>query len=241
MAEIAITGGIGSGKTTVAKLIVSRGAVLVDADQIVKDLQRPGGKVFNKIVEIYGNEILLGDGELDRQKIAEIVFNDERELSTLNDIVHPAVGEEMGMRRKEAIKQGSVVLVDIPLMVTPEGKLGREEYKLFDGIIVVDCKIETAVSRLVQQRGFDEKDARARIAKQATPKQRREFADFLIDNNGKRTSLNKLKGAGNGCILFLQKNETCKLLTWLIGQMVSHSKWFLISSQLEISQMQFRI
>ena len=145
MAEIAITGGIGSGKTTVAKLIVSKGAVLVDADQIVKDLQRPGGKVFNKIVEIYGNEILLGDGELDRQKIAEIVFNDERELSTLNDIVHPAVGEEMGIRRKEAIKQGNVVLVDIPLMVTPEGKLGREEYKLFDGIIVVDCKIETCL------------------------------------------------------------------------------------------------
>tara|TARA_Y100000741_G_scaffold359284_1_gene339724 strand:- start:467 stop:1099 length:633 start_codon:yes stop_codon:yes gene_type:complete len=189
--EIAITGGIGSGKTTVAKLIVSRGAVLVDADEIVKDLQRPGGKVFNSIVEIYGNEILLGDGELDRQKIAEIVFNDEGELSKLNDIVHPAVGEEMGIRRKQAIKGGSVVLVDIPLMVTPEGELGREEYKLFDGIIVVDCKIETAVLRLVQQRGFDEKDARARIAKQATPKQRREFADFLIDNNGAEESLSK--------------------------------------------------
>ena len=80
--------------------------MLVDADQIVKDLQSPGGKVFNKIVKLYGNEILLDDGELNRQKIAEIVFNDERELSQLNDIVHPAVGEEMGIRRKEAIKQG---------------------------------------------------------------------------------------------------------------------------------------
>tara|TARA_Y100001970_G_scaffold129741_1_gene159948 strand:+ start:732 stop:1364 length:633 start_codon:yes stop_codon:yes gene_type:complete len=189
--EIAITGGIGSGKTTVAKLIVNRGAVLVDADQIVKDLQRPGGKVFNKIVEIYGNDILLGDGELNRQKIAEIVFNDEMQLSRFNDIVHPAVGEEMGIRRKEAIKQGSIVLVDIPLMITPDGELGREEYKLFDGIIVVDCEIETAVSRLVQQRGFDEKDARARIAKQATPEQRREFADFLIDNNGSEENLSK--------------------------------------------------
>ena len=191
MAEIAITGGIGSGKTTASKLLVDRGVVLVDADQIVKDLQSPGGKVFNKIVKLYGNEILLDDGELNRQKIAEIVFNDERELSQLNDIVHPAVGEEMGIRRKEAIKQGSIVLVDIPLMVTPEGELGRKEYKLFDGIIVVDCKIETAVNRLVQQRGFNEKDARARIAKQATPEQRREFADFLIDNNGPEESLSK--------------------------------------------------
>ena len=86
MTEIAITGGIGSGKTTVAKLLVDKGVVLVDADQIVKDLQKPGGEVFNRIVEIYGNEILLDDGELDRQKIAEIVFNDENELSKLNDI-----------------------------------------------------------------------------------------------------------------------------------------------------------
>ena len=154
-------------------------------------MQRPGGKVFNKIVETYGNEILLADGELDRQMIAEIVFNDESELSKLNDLVHPAVGEEMAIRRKEAIKQGNAVLVDIPLMVTPEGKLGREEYKLFDGIIVVDCKVETAVLRLVQQRGFDEKDARARIAKQATPKQRPVFADFLIDNNGPEENLSK--------------------------------------------------
>ena len=145
----------------------------------------------NRIVEIYGNEILLDDGELDRQKIAEIVFNDENELSKLNDIVHPAVGEEMGIRRKEAIKQGNVVLVDIPLMVTPEGELGRHEYKLFDGIVVVDCETETAVSRLVHQRGFDEKDARARTAKQATPSQRREFADFLIDNNGSEENLSK--------------------------------------------------
>ena len=191
MTELAITGGIGSGKTTVAKLLVDKGVVLVDADQIVKDLQKPGGEVFNRIVEIYGNEILLDDGELDRQKIAEIVFNDENELSKLNDIVHPAVGEEMGIRRKEAIKQGNVVLVDIPLMVTPEGELGRDEYKLFDGIVVVDCEIEIAVSRLVHQRGFDEKDARARIAKQATPSQRREFADFLIDNNGSEENLSK--------------------------------------------------
>ena len=133
MAEVAITGGIGSGKTTVATLLVAEGAVLVDADQIVKDLQKPGGKVFVEIVQKYGRRILLEDGNLDRQKIAEIVFNDQEELLELNAIVHPAVGEEMGKQRKEAIKSGKIVLVDIPLMVTPDGKLGSDEYKKFDG------------------------------------------------------------------------------------------------------------
>ena len=117
MAEIAITGGIGSGKTTVATQLVAKGAILVDADQIVKDLQQPGGEVFLAIVERYGREIVLETGQLDRQKIADIVFNDEQELSKLNEIVHPAVGKEMGRRRNEALDKGNVVLVDIPLMV----------------------------------------------------------------------------------------------------------------------------
>ena len=191
MAEIAITGGIGSGKTTVARQLVGKGAVLVDADQIVKDLQQPGGEVFLAIVERYGREIVLETGQLDRQKIADIVFNDEQELSKLNEIVHPAVGKEMGRKRNEALDKGNVVLVDIPLMVTPEGKLGRDEYENFDGKIVVDCSIETAVSRLIKFRGFTEEDARARIAQQATPEQRRAFADFLIDNNGPEENLSK--------------------------------------------------
>jgi dephospho-CoA kinase len=191
VAEVAITGGIGSGKTTVATLLVAEGAVLVDADQIVKDLQKPGGKVFVEIVQKYGRLILLEDGNLDRQKIAEIVFNDQEELLELNAIVHPAVGEEMGKQRKEAIKSGKIVLVDIPLMVTLDGKLGRDEYELFDGIIVVDCKIEVAISRLVSYRDFSEKDAEARIGTQATPEQRRKYADFIIDNNGPEEDLSQ--------------------------------------------------
>lgn len=191
MAEVAITGGIGSGKTTVAAHLVTKGAVLIDADQIVKDLQNPGGKVFEAIVKKYGSEVLLKDGNLDRQKIAEIVFNDDEELSKLNAIVHPAVGEEMGKQRKEAIKSGKIVLVDIPLMVTTEGELGRGEYKLFDGIIVVDCKIKTAISRLVSYRDFSKKDAEARVSSQATPEQRRKYADFLIDNNGPEEDLSQ--------------------------------------------------
>ena len=207
MAEIAITGGIGSGKTTVATQLVAKGAVLVDADQIVKDLQQPGGKVFLAIVERYGREILLETGQLDRQKIADIVFNDEQELSKLNEIVHPAVGKEMGRRRNEALDKGSVVLVDIPLMVTPDGELGRDEYENFDGKIVVDCSIETAVSRLIKFRGFTEEDARARIAQQATPEQRRVLADFLIDNNAPEENLPKQISECWECINTLRKKN----------------------------------
>ena len=191
MAEFAITGGIGSGKTTVAKLLVTKGATLVDADQIVHGLQQSGGKVFNSIVVRFGSEIVKGDGELDRQKIADIVFNDPKELEELNKIVHPAVGEEMAALREKYASEDLIVLIDIPLLVTPEGNLAREEYKSFQGKIVVDCRIETAVSRLVTHRGFNENDAWARIEKQSTREQRLHHADYVIDNNGPEEKLSE--------------------------------------------------
>ena len=191
MAEFAITGGIGSGKTTVAKLLVAKGATLVDADKIVHGLQQSGGKVFNSIVERFGLGIVKDDGELDRQKIADIVFSDPKELEELNKIVHPAVGEEMAALRKKYDSQNMIVLIDIPLLVTPEGNLAREEYASFRGKIVVDCRIETAVSRLVAHRGFNEGDAWARIEKQSTREQRLHHADFVINNNGPEENLSE--------------------------------------------------
>ena len=191
MAEFAITGGIGSGKTTVAKLLVTKGAALVDADQIVHDLQQSGGKVYHSIVERFGLGILKDDEELDRQKIADIVFNDPKELEELNKIVHPAVGEKMTELREKYNSENAIVLIDIPLLVTPEGELGREEYKSFQGKIVVDCKIEIAVSRLVAHRGFKEEDARSRIEKQPTHQQRLQYADYVINNNGPEENLSE--------------------------------------------------
>lgn len=191
MAEFAITGGIGSGKTTVAKLLVAKGATLVDADKIVHGLQQSGGKVFNSIVERFGLGIVKDDGELDRQKIADIVFSDPKELEELNKIVHPAVGEEMAALRKKYDSQNMIVLIDIPLLVTPEGNLAREEYASFRGKIVVDCRIETAVSRLVAHRGFNEGDAWARIEKQSTREQRLHHADYVINNNGPEENLSE--------------------------------------------------
>ena len=189
MTEFAITGGIGSGKTTVAKLLVLKGATLIDADQIVRELQKPGQSVYKSIVERFGSDVVTDNQELDRQKIADIVFSNPEQLEALNTIVHPAVGEEMGALRRKFAATNAIVLIDIPLLVTPEGELARKEYKALQGKIVVDCEIETAISRLVAFRGFNEQDATARISKQSTRKQRLEFADYVIDNNGEEENL----------------------------------------------------
>ena len=184
MAEFAITGGIGSGKSTVAAELVRRGVKLVDADEVVRELQQPGGEIFAALTEAFGEEIIDENGELDRQKLADIAFSDPEELEKLNNIVHPAVGKEMVARRDSFKEAGHIVLVDIPLLVTPEGKLARKEYKEFAGRIVVDCDEKIAVSRLVEYRGFREDDAWARIDKQANRAQRLKFADYVINNNG---------------------------------------------------------
>tara|TARA_B100000131_G_scaffold74971_1_gene71399 strand:+ start:631 stop:1254 length:624 start_codon:yes stop_codon:yes gene_type:complete len=189
MAEFAITGGIGSGKSTVAAALETKGAKLVDADEVVRDLQQPGGEIFVNLVQAFGDVIVTKNGELDRQKLADIAFSDPKELERLNKIVHPAVGEEMKKRRDDFVRQGQIVLIDIPLLVTPEGNLARKEYEEFTGKIVVDCDEETAVSRLVEYRGFRDDDAWARIDKQASRDQRLKFADFVIDNNGDNASL----------------------------------------------------
>ncbi len=189
MTEFAITGGIGSGKSTVSAALETRGAKLVDADEVVRELQRPNGEIFTNLVQEFGEIIINEDGQLNRQKLADIAFSDPEDLEKLNKIVHPAVGKEMAKRRNAFIRQGYIVLVDIPLLVTSEGTLARKEYQDFTGKIVIDCDEKIAVSRLVKFRGFREDDAWARIDKQASRKQRLEFADFVIDNNGDNDSL----------------------------------------------------
>ena len=189
MTEFAITGGIGSGKSTVSAALETRGAKLVDADEVVRELQRPNGEIFTNLVQEFGEIIINEDGQLNRQKLADIAFSDPGDLEKLNKIVHPAVGKEMAKRRNAFIRQGYIVLVDNPLLVTSEGTLARKEYQDFTGKIVIDCDEKIAVSRLVKFRGFREDDAWARIDKQASRKQRLEFADFVIDNNGDNDSL----------------------------------------------------
>jgi dephospho-CoA kinase len=175
---VGLTGGIGSGKSTVSALLATKGAVVVDADAVVHDLQRPGTAVFEAMVDRFGNGIVAADGSLDRSAVAAIAFNDPAALADLNGIVHPAVGAEIVRRMDELSTTDAVVVLDVPLMV--ESARGYP----VAGLIVVDVDPEVAVRRLVEQRGMREVDARARIARQASREERRARADVVIDNSG---------------------------------------------------------
>jgi len=178
-----LTGGIGAGKSTVADGLVDRGAILIDADRIVRELQAPGTPVFRAMVERWGQKIVAPDGSLDRAAVAAIVFNDAEELQALNTIVHPAVRAEMMARLAAVADTDAVVVLDIPLLVDEQGS-ARSEYRDLAGIVVVDADPELAVERLAAHRGFSEVDARARVARQASREQRVEAADYVVDNSG---------------------------------------------------------
>lgn len=177
MILVGLTGGIGSGKSTVSARLAARGAVILDADAITREVQQPGSPVLVELAERFGPEVIAADGSLERQALADIVFTDPEALKALNAIVHPAVGREMNRRMIEQRTTTNVVILDIPLLTENprEGLQGR---------IVVDVPVETQVERLVKHRGFDEADARARIGRQASRNERLATADFVVDNSG---------------------------------------------------------
>lgn len=177
MKLIGLTGGIGAGKSTVSSALVDRGAVLVDADAIVHELQQPGTVVFGEMVERFGEGIVAADGSLDRAAVAAIVFDDPEALAALGMIVHPRVHEEIERWVAEQTDTDNVVVLDIPL-------LGEAGWPGLVGTIVVDLDPEVAVERLVAHRGMDEADARARVAKQVSREDRLGFADVVVDNSG---------------------------------------------------------
>jgi dephospho-CoA kinase len=181
---IGLTGGIGSGKSTVSAALARRGAVVVDADAIVRELQQPGTEVFSEMVERFGPGIVAGDGSLDRAAVAAIVFADPASLAALGAIVHPRVQEEITRRVDAERDGGRVVILDIPL-------LAESGWPDLAGTIVVDLDPEVAVRRLVEHRGFGEDDARARIANQAAREDRLERADFVVDNHGDPADLER--------------------------------------------------
>lgn len=183
MITIGLTGGIGSGKSTVSEGFVRRGAVLIDADAIVREQQVPSSPVFAEMVQRFGPRIVAADGTLDRAAVAELVFSDSEALADLNAITHPPVGREIRRRLSELDRTDQIVVLDIPLLGEGLAKGQRPRYRT-SGILVVDTPTELAAERLVAARGFSAADARARIAAQLSRTERRAIADWVIDNSG---------------------------------------------------------
>jgi dephospho-CoA kinase len=177
MILIGLTGGIGSGKSTVSSLLARHGAIIIDADQITRDLQCPGAPLLDAIVSEFGADVLDPDGSLNRAKLAGRVFGDTEALKKLNAIVHPAVGKEMSRRLDEQKTTNNVVVLDIPLLV-------ENPRKGLSGTVVVDLPVDIAVQRLVEHRGMSRDDAEARISRQASREDRLAIADRVIDNSG---------------------------------------------------------
>lgn len=180
MRRIGLTGGIGSGKSTVAQMLADRGAVIIDADAISRELMEPGSDVLNETVRSFGSAILTAEGRLDRAALASVIFENEAKRKELNSIVHPAVRSEA--ERQAATAQADpgfsgVLIEDIPLLVET-GQAQR-----FDGVVVVETALAERLRRLVDQRGMNRADALARIQAQASDQERREIATWLVDNS----------------------------------------------------------
>jgi dephospho-CoA kinase len=177
MLKVGLTGGIGSGKSEVARRLGAFGAVVIDADKIAREVVEPGTSGLALIVEEFGPEILRPGGALDREKLGKIVFSSPERLARLNAIVHPRVGDRVAELQREA-PEDAVVVYDVPLLA--ENGLAP----MYDVVIVVDAADDVRLSRLTTHRGMAEEDARARIRAQATREERLKIADIVIPNEG---------------------------------------------------------
>ncbi len=179
MKKVGLTGGIGSGKSTVAAILADAGFAVVDADQIAREIMEPGSPVLDEVAEVFGADLIDADGALNRGELARRAFATKEETAKLNAITHPAIRKESKRRFAEAEARGERACVyDMPLLVD----LGLNND--MDLTVVVDVDVEERVRRLVEKRGLDEADARARIAQQIDDATRNAAADVLIDNNG---------------------------------------------------------
>ncbi|HEY2508796.1 MAG TPA: dephospho-CoA kinase [Streptosporangiaceae bacterium] len=187
MLRVGLTGGIGSGKSEVSRRLAAQGAVLIDADQIAREVVAPGTEGLTEVVEGFGPGVLAADGGLDRALLGDIVFADEQKLAKLNAIVHPRVGARM-REVEEAAGPGSVVVHDVPL-ITENGLAGG-----YDLVVVVDVPPRLQLDRLVRLRAMTRDQAQARMAAQASRDQRLAIADIVVDNSGSLAELDRQVG-----------------------------------------------
>ncbi|WP_265446736.1 dephospho-CoA kinase [Flexivirga meconopsidis] len=182
MLFVGLTGGIGSGKSTVSSRLTELGAVVIDADRLAREVVEPGAPGLAQIAKRFGDEVLQADGTLDRPALGAIVFADPEARRDLERITHPRIAELTAQARAAAPRE-AIVVHDMPLLV--ETGLAAN----YDLVLIVDASEQVRLDRLVRDRGMAVEDARARIAAQATDEQRRAVADVVLDNNGTREQL----------------------------------------------------
>ena len=180
--RVGLTGGVASGKSTVAALLRELGAVVVDSDVLAREVVEPGTPGLAAVVEAFGPEVLTADGSLDRAALGGVVFGDEAARRRLEAILHPLI-RARAAELEAAAPEGTVVVHDIPLLV----ETGQAER--FDAVLVVDVPVETQVERMVRDRGMSREDALARVAAQADREQRLAAATHVVDNTGTREDL----------------------------------------------------
>jgi dephospho-CoA kinase len=175
---VGLTGGIGSGKSTVARLLERHGAVLIDADALAREAIARGTPGFDRVVDAFGPEVIASDGDLDRARLASLVFSDPERKAVLESIVHPEVARRFGELAEQHRATARVVVYVTPLLV----ELGLAP--AFDLVVVVTASPHLRVSRVASERGLSPEDVRRRMATQASDEQRAEVANVLIDNDG---------------------------------------------------------
>jgi dephospho-CoA kinase len=182
MLRVGLSGGIGSGKSTVARALARRGAIVIDADAIAREVVEPGQPGLAAVVERFGPEVLDAEGRLDRPKLAALVFDDAAARADLNAIVHPRVALETA-RRTAAAPSDAIVVIDVPLLV----EAARAGY---DVVVIVEAPEAVRLERLIA-RGMSPEDARRRMAAQASDADRRKVADVILDNGGSEDDLER--------------------------------------------------
>ena len=185
MILVGLTGGIGSGKTTVARLLAERGAVVVDADELAREALRPGTRAFEQVWALFGDEVITAEGELDRSAIAGIVFADEEKRRALESITHPEVFRLLAEAVEWHRDSNNVVVFDAPLII----ETGFHE--ACDLVVVVTAPEEARIERLRRDRGMSQAEAAVRIAAQVGAEVREAAADVIIDNSGDIPSLER--------------------------------------------------
>ena len=183
MLIVGLTGGIGAGKSSVARLLAGHGAAVVDVDALGREIIAPGGSAVQAVLERFGSDLAGPDGGIDRPALASIVFNDHDELAALNEISHPAINELLDERIESIGEAGATDVVVLDMAVLTESTLGRNTRFPYEIVVTVEAPPDIRLERLIE-RGMTSDDAKARLASQATDEQRRDVSNFVIGNGG---------------------------------------------------------